>query len=510
MLRAVEWDGIEEKRSFLRDVIDRQELEGQIMPFHCHEFLFMLSPADCTRMAVAKGASDAGVVVRLDPPPAASAPASGPAPSVRLDIVFVHGTDYAEFTTTARLLQGILGRMPAPRQHQSVRVTCVGVDPSHPAFAGLRGRLVHPRSGANTTAAHGKITSVPPGAVGCERYVGVRQEHLSLALAAIGTRDDEDVDNYHHHHDDDHRSSVAVIDLTGHTLSPVSPVLRRKPRGGVLMGYHGHPGTMGMEEYDYIIADTTVAPPQHRRLFTEHLVYMNHTYFGSSYPDREPAALDDESPRPFVGALPPRGKRLYCSFNDHQKLTPGLFRLWLGILDAVPNSVLWVVAFSDDALRGLVAQAARHGHAARVVVTLRLERAIEYRAKGRCDVMLDTGVISGHTTVTDALWSGVPVVTMPATAGMMSRGGASLVKSVGLGDLVAESWDDYVHIAVRLGKNRQLLAAYRKRLAEARRNNEGPFDMQRFANSLLAASVAAEEVRAASEGAKRMHIILSG
>lgn len=253
-----------------------------------------------------------------------------------------------------------------------------------------------------------------------------------------------------------------LIDLTGFTADARTGVFARRC-APIQASYLGYPGTMGAGYIDYLIADGTLIPAADRRFYKEKIVALPHSYQAN---DRaRPIAAT--TPSRVDAGLPAEGFVFSC-FNNAHKLLPPTFDAWMRILGRVPDSVIWLFednAFMAPALRE--AAAARAVDPARLVFAKRLPLA-EHLARLRlADLVLDTLPYNAHTTASDALWAGVPVVTRIG-ATFAGRVGASLLTAIGLPDLITETPDDYERLAVDLATDPDRLAGIRDRLARQR------------------------------------------
>jgi predicted O-linked N-acetylglucosamine transferase (SPINDLY family) len=231
----------------------------------------------------------------------------------------------------------------------------------------------------------------------------------------------------------------------------------------VQVNFLGYPGTMGSNLMDYIIADPTVIPPGLENAYTEQVIRLPHCYL--AFDDRRQRLQPVER----LQAGLPEEALVYCAFTQPYKITPTLFSLWMELLRKTPDSVLWLRASSAAAHLNLTREAARCGVAAeRLVFAPRVDDMGRHLGRlALADLYLDTHPYNGHSTVCDALWAGVPVVTC-AGEGFASRVAASALKSVQLPELVASSLSDYESLALSLARDRTRLNILRKHLAEQR------------------------------------------
>lgn len=253
-----------------------------------------------------------------------------------------------------------------------------------------------------------------------------------------------------------------LVNLQGYTRygRPELFALRPAP---VQVSFLAYPGTLGAGYVDYLIADTTVLPEWDQRYYTEAPVYLPDCYQVND-PWLAPAAAPIAS-RAEAGL--PRSGIVYTCMNGTQKITPGIFDIWTRILRQVPGSVLWLLNLGESVDAALRREAERRGLAAeRLVFAKVLPREQHLDRLRLADVFLDTPLYNGHTTASDALRAGVPVLTCPGRA-FPARVAASLVRAVGLEQLIAADEAAYEQIGVALGLDAQWRAALKADLWEA-------------------------------------------
>ncbi|MEN3952051.1 tetratricopeptide repeat protein [Iodidimonas sp. SYSU 1G8] len=277
-----------------------------------------------------------------------------------------------------------------------------------------------------------------------------------------------------------------LIDLKGYTRGGRPGIFARRP-APVQVNYLGFPGTLGTDFMDYIIADAVVIPPSLERFYAETVLRLPHCY----QPNDRNRPLPPPARRADVGL--PEDAFVFCSFNNAYKLTPDVFDQWCALLADVPGSVLWVLSGNTAANDNLHREAAARGiDPARLVFAGRMDLA-GHLARFRCaDLFLDTFPCTAHTTASDALWCGVPVVTRLGET-FASRVAASILHAAGLPQLVAESADDYLALARRLATAPAELAAIRQHLEQVRMTCP-LFDSKTYTRDLedLYASIAGE------------------
>ncbi|MBP2302745.1 O-linked N-acetylglucosamine transferase, SPINDLY family protein [Azospirillum picis] len=271
-----------------------------------------------------------------------------------------------------------------------------------------------------------------------------------------------------------------LVDLKGYTRDARLDLLARR-LAPVQVAYLGYPGTLGAETIDYAIGDRIVTPPEHQPYYRERLVRMPDAY---QVNDRR-RPLDAPVPSRAACGLPPDGVVL-CAFNAPFKITPTMFALWMRVLADVPGSILWLMDANPEATANLRRAAARHGIAPDRLVFAPHRPQAEHLARYRlADLFLDSFPYTGHTTVSDALWMGLPVMTRLGDT-FASRVAASLLTATGLPETITGSLAEYEELAVRLARAPDRLAAYRDRL-ERGRVTAPLFDTPRFARHLESA-----------------------
>lgn len=272
-----------------------------------------------------------------------------------------------------------------------------------------------------------------------------------------------------------------AVDLTGHTIEGRTDVFAYRP-APVQVNYLGYAGTLGADFIDYIVADRFVIPEENRRFFTEQVVYLPDTFLPSD--DKRPIA--EHTPTRAEAGLPETGF-VFCSFNNSYKFNPAVFDIWMRLLDRVEGSVLWLIALSDAVVRNLRQEAQHRGiDPNRLVFAPRIERMEDHLARHRlADLFLDTRPYNAHTTASDALWAGLPLLTCPGNS-FQGRVAGSLLNAAGLPELIAPTLDDYEAIALRLAREPSALAVLRDKLA--RRRRESPlFDTARYCRHIESA-----------------------
>jgi predicted O-linked N-acetylglucosamine transferase (SPINDLY family) len=294
-----------------------------------------------------------------------------------------------------------------------------------------------------------------------------------------------------------------LIDLNGYKPENRAKILAYRP-APIQVNFLGYPGTTGTDFVDYIIVDRFVVPADQQRFFSERLVHLPHSYQCND-DTREIAAA---TPSRSDCALPETGF-VFCCFNDSYKITPDFFDIWMRLLHAVPGSVLWLLERDAVGKANLAREAAARDIAPERLVLARRVPLSEHLARHRlANLFLDTLPFNAHTTASDALWAGLPVVT--CTGGTFAgRVAGSLSQAIGLRELVTTSLEEYETLALRLAQDIDLLRQFRTRLAENRLSFP-LFDTARSTRALEAAYRQMWKIRTSGKSPTPFSILPSG
>lgn len=275
-----------------------------------------------------------------------------------------------------------------------------------------------------------------------------------------------------------------LVDLKGHTQDAQSVVLAHRP-APIQVHYLGYPGTLGGGIVDYLVADQVVTPREHAGDYAEALAILPDSY---QVNDRN-RPIGETPPRAALGL--PEDAFVFASFNQTYKLNPDVFDAWMAILRAVPSSVLWLLTKADDdpAIPNLRREAHARGVDPSRLVFARHRANPDYLALYRhAGLFLDTWPYNAHTTASDALWAGCPVLAILGDT-FAGRVAASLLHAVGLPELVMPGTQAYVQRAIELAGDAATLARHREHLAGPGR--ESPlFDTVRITGALEQAYLA--------------------
>ncbi|MDR3415221.1 MAG: hypothetical protein P4L83_03455, partial [Nevskia sp.] len=245
-----------------------------------------------------------------------------------------------------------------------------------------------------------------------------------------------------------------LVDVNGYTREGRTKLLALRP-APVIVNWLGYPGSMGSPYHHYIVADETIIPPGDEIYYSEKVLRLP-CYQPN---DRQRAVAPPRQDRAAAGL--PEDATVFCCFNGLHKITRFTFARWMRILDGVPGSVLWLLGSNEVPHQRLREAAAAQGIAPeRLVFADKLAHPDHLARYPLADLFLDTTPYGAHTTASDALWMGVPVLTFLGRS-FPARVCASLVRAAGMPELVCETAEDFVATAVRLGCDRERLAALR-------------------------------------------------
>ena len=253
-----------------------------------------------------------------------------------------------------------------------------------------------------------------------------------------------------------------AVDLKGFTQDARPNIFARRP-APIQVSYLGYPGTLGTRSIDYLIADRFVIPAEREDAYAENIVCLPDSYqvndarrsVSASVPARASAGLPDTG-------------LVFCCFNNVYKITPDVFDIWMRLLQGVDGSVLWLMAGHPAATDNLRREAQRRGVAPERLIFADRTRPDDHLARHRlADLFLDTYYCNAHTTASDALWAGLPLLTCSGET-FASRVAGSLLRAVGLPELITGSLPDYEALAFTLARDPEMLAALKQKLVANR------------------------------------------
>ncbi len=420
-LEASSWGALDADLAALGDLVDAGA--GQPMPFYCLAFSWDRRRQLAASKAYAERLFDATCRMPAPPPRV---------PGARIRVGYVSSDFHAH--ATAYLLAEVLERHD--RARFEITAYSYGEDDGSP----MRRRLLDALAG---------------------RFVDVR-ELSAKALAQRIRADGIDI----------------LVDLKGYTLYARNQVFafRAAP---VQVNFLGFPGSLGSNHYDYIIGDPVVTPLEHEDGYAERIAQMPVCY----QPNDRQRGIGPAQSRRRWGL--PEHAFVFCCFNANYKITPPIFDRWCALLRAVDDAVFWLFETNGQARSNLSAEFRRRGVDPRRIYWAPGLRLEEHLARIPCaDLFLDTLPVNAHTTASDALWAGLPLLTVRGES-FVERVAASLLIAAGLPELVAEDLDDYERIALSLARDRPRLQALRARLVE-HRERCALFDSARYTRDLEA------------------------
>jgi protein O-GlcNAc transferase len=271
------------------------------------------------------------------------------------------------------------------------------------------------------------------------------------------------------------------------------------------VSYLGYCGTMGADYMQYMLADSTVAPVEHRAFYQEKVISLPHSYFVNDHRQSFRAVEGETVPTRQQYGLP-LGSFVFCNFNQLYKIDPAIFDVWMRLLLRVPFSVLWLLRFppageenilkevENDAYRSafwsllftlflaVTFQARKRGVQSDRIIFSDVAPREEHVKRGfLADLFLDTPACNAHTTACDILWSGTPLLTLSGVK-MASRVAASLLRAAGMEGLITTTLEEYEELAVALAKDPVRLLAMRRHL-EGSRDSSAAFDTDRWVSN---------------------------
>lgn len=271
-----------------------------------------------------------------------------------------------------------------------------------------------------------------------------------------------------------------LVDLNGYTKGARTDIAARRP-APIQVSFVGFPGTMGADFIDYVIADPIVLPFDQQPYYSEKIVHLPHCY----QPNDTKRLIADITPTRAGCGLPEKAF-VFCSFNNSYKITPAFFDVWMRLLNAVQGAVLWLLDANSLVKDNLRREAAARGvDPDRLVFAPRLALPDHLARHRLADLFLDTLPYNAHTTASDALWAGLPVLTC-AGATFAGRVAASLLHAAGLPELVTHSLAEYEAMGLRLAREPDLLQNLRHRLL-GNRHSAPIFDIARYTRAYEAA-----------------------
>ena len=271
-----------------------------------------------------------------------------------------------------------------------------------------------------------------------------------------------------------------LIDLNGYTAGSRMGFFAHRS-APIQVNYLGYPGTSGAHYMDYIVADPHLIPQNQLEFYTEKIAFLPHCYQAN---DRKRIVRDRKFSRAELGL--PQAGFVFCCFNNNYKILPGLFNSWMAVLAKVTGSVLWLL--EDNAIAGenLRKEASARGiDPERIVFAKRMPLEDHLARHRSADLFLDTLPYNAHTTASDALWAGLPILTRTGDT-FAGRVATSLLNAIGLPELVTRTREEYETLAIELAIHPEKLALIKEKLARNRLTTP-LFDTQLFTRHIESA-----------------------
>jgi len=263
-----------------------------------------------------------------------------------------------------------------------------------------------------------------------------------------------------------------AVDLKGHTTDSRLGIFAHRP-APIQVNYLGQASTIGAPYIDYILVDQHLVPPANQQDYTEKVVYLPDTYLvcDSKRPISSQVFTRTELGLPEAGFV-------FCCFNNSYKISPFIFDIWMRLLQQVPDSVLWLIEGHPTACQNLRDEALQRGvDPERLVFASKVASSVHLARHRHADLFLDTLPVNAHTTTSDALWAGLPVLTCMGQT-FASRVAGSLISAVGLPELITHTLEDYEAMALTLATSPVLLASIKHKLQQ-QRDSSALFDITR-------------------------------
>ncbi len=278
-----------------------------------------------------------------------------------------------------------------------------------------------------------------------------------------------------------------AIDLKGYTTHSRSGIFQFG-LAPIQINYLGYPGSLGAEFFDYIIADSVVIPKDQRQFYSEKVIYLPHSY----QPNDDARKIAQTITTRADFGLPEEGF-VFCCFNNTYKVSTREFGIWMGVLSKVEGSVLWMFKANKWAEQNLRKEAEQRGiNPLRLIFADRVSQSEHLARHKHADLFIDTFNYNAHTTASDALWAGLPVVTKQGNQ-FAARVAASLLTAIGLPELITTTEEDYEALILELATNREKLAAVKETL-DANRLTQPLFDTKRYTRDFEAGLTAAYDL----------------
>lgn len=270
-----------------------------------------------------------------------------------------------------------------------------------------------------------------------------------------------------------------AIDLMAHTGGHEGRFgIFQKKLAPIQINFLGYPGTCGSDKMDYIIADKTVIPEKNKKFFSEKIIYLPNSY----QPSEKDRTFSEKSFTKQILNLP-KDEFIFCCFNTIKKILPNIVKLWVEILNKVPKSVLWLLTDNENAKKNLIVEFEKKKIKPQRIIFGNKVPIKDHLARIKfADLFLDTFPYNAHTSCSDSIWAGLPILTLEGDS-FQSRVASSLLKTTGLNELIAKNEKEYVNKAVHIAKNKKYLNQLKKKLLVSKDTNP-LFDNKSFTNNI--------------------------
>ena len=258
-----------------------------------------------------------------------------------------------------------------------------------------------------------------------------------------------------------------AIDLMAHTGGHEGKFgIFQKKLAPIQINFLGYPGTSGSDKIDYIIADKTVIPEKNKKFFSEKVIYLPHSY----QPSEKDRVISEKKFTKQILNLP-KDDFIFCCFNTIKKILPNTVNLWAEILNQVPKSVLWLLSDNNDAIQNLKIEFEKKKIDPKRIIFGTKVPIMEHLVRIKfADLFLDTFPYNAHTSCSDSIWAGLPILTLEGDS-FQSRVASSLLKTTGLNELISKNEKEYVDKAVHIAKNQEYLNQLKNKLLASKDSN---------------------------------------
>ena len=258
-----------------------------------------------------------------------------------------------------------------------------------------------------------------------------------------------------------------AIDLMAHTGGHEGKFgIFQKKLAPIQINFLGYPGTSGSDKIDYIIADKTVIPEKNKKFFSEKIIYLPHSY----QPSEKDRVISEKKFTKQILNLP-KDDFIFCCFNTIKKILPNTVNLWAEILNQVPKSVLWLLSDNNDAIQNLKIEFEKKKIDTKRIIFGTKVPIMEHLVRIKfADLFLDTFPYNAHTSCSDSIWAGLPILTLEGDS-FQSRVASSLLKTTGLNELISKNEKEYVDKAVHIAKNQEYLNQLKNKLLASKDSN---------------------------------------